>query len=432
MSQLDYRVLQFKTPLEERSKRRFEDGEIGSLVGWRHVGIVELTEAQARASLHASGRAVRNARVAEGRFPVVLVLGGPYYVATTAELLASHGFLVAAAFRFHDEPNEVGTDEFSWYLENSVRDAEWALGELRRDARANLRSVSVLGHGGGGAQALLVAMRNRGVTAAVNLDSGNFSTRSALRTVPFYAPRLMRAPYLFIATTATRETQDQFEDFLGMKFSTRFDVILGDPELRHHDLSDFGRAVTAPLHIRGAAQANVSRAYAEVHAVIVEFLKTHSEGVQPKSADFRRWLTSRAGAADFGATVRPGIEPAPAVADVLSRIGPGTVAELRAARERDSEAPLFQAESLLRIVTRAMTEDDASIAVDLADFASGVHPQSALIQALKSEVLESRGNRDAARAAASSCAAIPAGTDWRALMSVNECKARRDRLSQRP
>ena len=68
-----------------------------------------MTDAQARASLHTGGIAVRAAPARPGRYPVVVVLGGPYYLGTTAEFLASHGFLVVAPVRFSDRANEVGT-----------------------------------------------------------------------------------------------------------------------------------------------------------------------------------------------------------------------------------------------------------------------------------------------------------------------------------
>jgi pimeloyl-ACP methyl ester carboxylesterase len=84
-----------------------------------------------------------------------------------------------------------------------VTDAEWGLEELRADPRAGVGDVSALGHGGGGLQAMLFAMRNPTVNAVVNIDAGNFSTRSQPRSIPFYNPRLMRAPYLFIVTADT-------------------------------------------------------------------------------------------------------------------------------------------------------------------------------------------------------------------------------------
>ena len=82
----------------------------------------------------------------------------------------------------------------------------------------------------------------------------------------------MRAPYLYIATAATRRSQDQFEDFQRMTFSDRYEVVLERPTLRHHDLSDAGRAVTAPLGIRGEAAAEVQQSYVELHEMIFRAL----------------------------------------------------------------------------------------------------------------------------------------------------------------
>jgi hypothetical protein len=79
-----------------------------------------------------------------------MILGGQYYLSTTAEVLASHGFMVAAPFRFRDYPNEIGTADFTAYLENSVRDAEWLLNDLASSGSADVTRVSALGHGGGG------------------------------------------------------------------------------------------------------------------------------------------------------------------------------------------------------------------------------------------------------------------------------------------
>jgi hypothetical protein len=53
--------------------------------------------------------------------------------------------------------------------------------------------------------------------------AGRSSTRTEAARVPFYRPRLLRSPYLYVATAETRKSQDQFEDFLGMPFSRRFE-----------------------------------------------------------------------------------------------------------------------------------------------------------------------------------------------------------------
>ena len=196
MTGLDYRLLAFHQPLSPAERRRFAEGEAETAMGWRHVGIVPLDRAQAAASLDAPGIAIPNAAPAPGRFPLVMVLGGQYYLSTTAELLASHGFIVAAAFRFSDVASEIGTASFTWYLENSVRDAEWVVHHLRTFEHADVSRLGAIGHGGGGLQALLFAMRNTNVTALVNVDAGNFSARTHSQPIPFYGPRLAtRSPW---------------------------------------------------------------------------------------------------------------------------------------------------------------------------------------------------------------------------------------------
>lgn len=91
MTQAEYRLLNFSEPLDAAAREAFLNAEAEMMVAWRHVGIVELTIEQARAAIQASGHAVRGATPAAGKFPVVLVLGGQWYLSTT-------GFLRAAVF----------------------------------------------------------------------------------------------------------------------------------------------------------------------------------------------------------------------------------------------------------------------------------------------------------------------------------------------
>ena len=427
MSSLDYRLLEFLTPPTADERQMYEDGEAAALLAWRHIGIVDLTKAQATASLHARGIAVRGAPALPGRRPMVMVLGGRYYLSSTAEVLASHGFVVVAPYRFVDQSNEIGTQAFSWYLENSVRDAEWALQEMRGDSRADAGLVSAIGHGGGGLQAMLFAMRNREVAAVVNVDAGNFSSRSRARDLAFYSPRLMRAPFLYMATRATKDGQDQFEDFSAMTFADRYEVILEHADIRHHDLSDLGRAVTAPLGLRGAAQPAVQRSYTDLHDMAVRFLKEHVTAGADRQR-FGDWLASRQAAGAYSVAVHRGVEPAPTVVRVLETLDGRTAGILRAARQRDPGAPVFQPDSLLRVTSKALAGRHFETAVAVADLAIELHPASPIFREQKSRALEGAGSTNAALAEASACAAMSAGNDWRASVALNACRERVARL----
>jgi hypothetical protein len=423
---LDYRLLSFNEPLSAAERQRFANGEAETAMGWRHVGIVPMDRRQALSSLEAPGIAVGNAPPIAGRFPVVMVLGGQYYLSTTAELLASHGFVVAAAFRFSDVSNEVGTAGSTWYVENSVRDAEWALEQLRTFEQADVARLGAVGHGGGGLQALLFAMRNVNVSAVVNIDAGNFSTRTQAQQTPFYSPRLVRVPYLYVATAETRKGQDRWDDFAAMRFSDRIEVVLQEPALRHHDLSDLGRSVTAPMAIRGEFQPQVQQAYSTVQEMAVRFFTTVTAA--QGTAQVTAWLRQHAAARAFSVDVHEGVRPAPTVESVLSSLDGSTAATLEVARTRDPEAPVFRADSLGRIISKALATGRFDIAASVADFAMRVHPDAVSLLDAGSEAREGRGDRAGASDLAARCVAAPPGTDWRTAVAIARCRERLARL----
>ena len=292
VTQLEYRQLEFEnaTPGDARA---FVDQQVDVLVNARHVGIVPLTREQARDSLSTRGIAIRKAPALARRFPVVLVFGGQYYLSTTAEMLASHGFLVAAPFRASGPPLESPGDDFTVYVENDLRAADWAVARIRTLANADAARINVIGHGGGGQRAVVFAMRNPDVSAVVNVDAGNFSTRSDSSRIRAYDPAQVRAPYLYLATEATRTQQDRFDEFLRMERADRFEVILRHADLKHHDLSDLGRGVTEPLRLRGDSLQSVEEAFATSQEVIVRFLQTYVARTAGQPDDFERWLYTR-------------------------------------------------------------------------------------------------------------------------------------------
>jgi hypothetical protein len=424
---MDYRLLERSTPPTEKERQTLEAEEVDTLVGWRHAGIVALTPAQAKASIETRGIAVPGAIAEQGRFPVAVVLGGPYYLSTTAEVLASHGVLVIAPFRFDDQSNELEGGDFRQYVANSLGDAEWALEELSKDPRADLRAVTALGHGGGGMQAMLLAMRNRSVTAVVNIDAGNFSKRSEPERNAFYGPRLMRVPYLYIATAATRKDQDRFDDFVAMQFSERTEVVFGANDIRHHDLSDIGRAVTMPMRLRGEAQMTVEKAYAGVHEMLVRFIGEHSSRTRSTPSPLVAWLESHKATDNLTVTLRPAIEPAPTTRAAIESLSDSTLANLKDARQRDPEAPLFEEYNLRELVAAASVRR-ASMAAPLAEFAVGLHPASAVLLAQASEIVLAAGDRSKAIETARACAALKPEADWQASIAVGKCTALLQRL----
>jgi len=272
-------------------------------------------------------------------------------------------------------------------------------------------------------------MRDRTVDALVNIDAGNFSSRSQPERVAFYSPRLLTTPYLYIATPSTRQSQDRFDQFLAMRFSDRTEVLIEAADLRHHDLSDLGRAVTAPLGLRGEAQAGVVRAFSDVQEIVVRFLLEHGPAGQTPPR-LGSWLEEHKAPGRFATTFHPGVAPAPTVVEVTRTLDATSVARLREARERDPEAPLFSETNLATVVEAAMARGDTRLAVDVATFAAEVHSGVPRLLELNSQALEATGDRTGALQRAKACSAISPENDWRASGAVARCRAVVTRLSR--
>jgi hypothetical protein len=419
MSQLDYRLLEFQEPLNAAAQAAFVQSQAEMMAGWRHVGIVPLTIDQATSALHAAGRAVRDAPRAAGTFPVVMLMGGTWYLSTTAEILASNGYLVIAPVRPQDDASEIPTMEFPWFVEKELGDAQWALSTVEHDPSADLSRVTALGHGAGGLMALLLCMRDRRIGAVVNIDAGNFSRRTNPRQLAFYHPRLLRAPYLYLARSETRRESDLFSEFENMRFSRRYEVILEDGRIRHHDLSDAGRAVSAPLGLRGEEASAVLRAYASVQDALLRFLA----GGDPWQA----WMRQYSGDPAWRVRAYDAVAPAPLTADVLTTLSEDTPAELAEARRRDPDAPVFNEDEIERILGDAKIAERPAVRTRLARLALEIHPKSVTVSDQAAAAFESAGDMAAAREANSRCLAVEASY-WRAQIAQCHCRQRVERL----
>jgi hypothetical protein len=146
LTQLDYEMLGQPGDPTEAKRSQVAEASANLATSWLHVGIVPQTKQQALAALDASNLAVLDAEPVPGRFPVV-VIGSPYYLSTTAEFLASHGYLVASAIHFGDAWMERPPPGRGMTYEPNLRTQEWALAELAGNPMADMRHVATLGLG---------------------------------------------------------------------------------------------------------------------------------------------------------------------------------------------------------------------------------------------------------------------------------------------
>jgi dienelactone hydrolase len=148
--------------------------------------------------------AVADARAADGRFPLLLYFGGlndaaAINVSVMAEFLASHGYVVATVPPLGPSSDQTAQNLAMVDIESAVRDMTFAWSLVRRQQDVDEARVAVSGHSLGGVEALLFAMRNANISAAVGLDGTyGFSGSSAelLTSAVGYAVKSMRASLL--------------------------------------------------------------------------------------------------------------------------------------------------------------------------------------------------------------------------------------------
>ncbi len=376
MTQLDYLMLVQPGAPTEAKRNAVAEATAALAVRWRHMGIVPQTTEQALAALHGAGIAVLDAPPANGNFPVVII-GGPFYLNTTAEFLASHGYLVVSAAMFGDPWEEGPPPDPGMSYEPDVRTQEWALAELNREPMADTHRIAAMGHGGGGMTAMLLAMRHRAVGAVVNLDGGNFSTKSSWGHIPFAGTERLRVPMLNVMRQETLDEQDLYADFHKMRYSERYELLLKDRDLQHHDLTNYGRGVSTVLKIRGPVQEMVLDRVAGIHRLVLGFL---DRTIAAKHSDSTS-LVSAFGH-DRNCTLRefPAVVPAPSPAEVvqsfINRPIQEALAELRKRHDADPEASVFTVSSLLETAAIIGRNKHDAGALQLLNYAAELHPDS--------------------------------------------------------
>lgn len=154
--------------------------------------------------LETTTSATADAAAAPGRFPLILYSAGinAYTLsgAVMAEFLASHGYVVVAVPSLgptDHQPDQVYSPS---QMEASIRDLEFAWAEVRTRPNVDDGKLGIFGHSLGGTVAMILAMRNANVMAAVGLDGtyGFPEGKATLTEFHGYEPRKMWAAILDI------------------------------------------------------------------------------------------------------------------------------------------------------------------------------------------------------------------------------------------
>jgi dienelactone hydrolase len=233
-----------------------------------------------------TSRAVREAKPAGGKFPVILYsLGSTAIAHATPEYLASHGYVVVqtprlGAYAGLPQDSRDGLD-----LEAKLRDMDFMLNAIREWRQADTQNLGTIGFSAGGRWALAAAMKNPDVKAVVSLDSVMLFTdavSAAWRTMPHFNLDAVRAPVLHMTRTEFAK-QDDMKMWEAMRYADRTYVEFTEPSLDHWDFQSLGYA-TALAGARGEHASKVSEVYHAVSRQTLAFLDAHLKGKSFKAS----------------------------------------------------------------------------------------------------------------------------------------------------
>ena len=225
--------------------------------------------------------AVRDAKRANGRFPLILYsLGSAALAHVTPEYLATHGYIVVQSPRLGAFAGLPPDNRDALDLETKLRDMDFVLNVIRNEVpQADVHNIGAIGFSAGGRWALAAAMKNADVRAVVSLDSVmlfNDPVTEAWRRMPHYNLEAVRIPVVHMARPQFAAQEDP-KIWESMRYADRTYMLFEDPALDHWDFQSIGYALTL-AGMRGENASKVAPAFETFNRITLAFLDAHLKG----------------------------------------------------------------------------------------------------------------------------------------------------------
>jgi len=230
--------------------------------------------------------AFRDAVPRKGKFPLIVwSLGSAVLFQTSAEYLASHGYVVISAPRIAFAAGLPDTNQDRLDYDSKVRDMEFLISHASALPFVDIQNIGLTGFSAGGRWALLEAMRNSNVKAMVSLDSVFLWDEPNFRTMPFHDPDSVRIPVLHMTRRewVPRENPASWD---ALRYSDRMSLIFEKP-LDHFDFVSAGYASTVTGY-RPDQKVDISDAFHAWNRYLLNFFDAHIKGVSQARAFLER------------------------------------------------------------------------------------------------------------------------------------------------
>lgn len=165
------------------------------------TGTAGMSPAEVRREETRTMWAVRDAKPAAGKFPVVIY--APSFSASAhenvdvCEYLASQGYVVISTAAIGPHGRSMTEDLEG--VEAQVGDIEFLVAYAQSLPQADAAHIAVIGYSWGGLANVLAAARDNRISALVSLDGSVRYFPELVRSAKYVSPERLTAPYLFVA-----------------------------------------------------------------------------------------------------------------------------------------------------------------------------------------------------------------------------------------
>jgi len=284
-------------------------------------------------------RALRDAPVRQGKFPVVIYAPShsAYAIenADLCEFLASQGYIVIASASLGPRSHAMTADLEG--AEAQAADIGFLTGYAHTLAQADSGRIAVVGHGWGALAGVLAAARDDRIRALVSLDG---SLRAAFdyvnggpRAARYVTPERLGIPLLYLSRlqdSGARGAAEQDEVGPGTDLLARLryaDIYLATMDATSHlDFSSWSQRMAADAGFEGRTREQAARAYGATALVIRRFLdaRLRNDGEARRLLDADLAAAASSGAAPAGMVsfaLRRAAGPAPTIDTLLAQLG---------------------------------------------------------------------------------------------------------------
>lgn len=338
-----------------------------------------------------------DAQPLQDEFPLLIGLMRPFTMAITNEFLASHGYTVAMIRK--EEP---GDDLWAKNAINEIPDMQFVIHSLSRDRNFDRDNIGTFGFSGAGFVPVLFAMHDDGVKALADVESLMYFERDGLfqgfTASDYYKPQNLKIPFLHIFSQRSAQLETHLDEFEARtRFSTRYRLLLNQPEFNHGDFTIQAYPTSFILKIRGESNENIRKSFELFNIYLLNFFNAELKS-DPQAKLFldRKPDIHQIPSTLWDIQKYEAVKPAPTSAQfeaIIKSKGIGTAIEvLKNALKNDSSTNLAQGNVLNTMGYDYLSKKKFDVAIGIFKLNVALHPENAGWHYSLAEAYEASGD----------------------------------------